>query len=209
MTADGFACFKNLFLIINEKLKRITKVGSSGSGSSGASNMVSYGTSSYGGTVYASYSYNYEDSGKDSKDKKDGSGSSDFDYRVNVFPGELEGIKNLWTFIHQSQIEEAAERAIEFLNKLYFNVDSELDKKAIEVRTEYLTTAFDSLRTIVGQKSTLDPKIFEEKCQRSLDLIRSMMDESEKKGIGALKAHSGLVKGELMTFTVNNDITSG
>ena len=35
------------------------------------------------------------------------------------------------------------------------------------------------------------------------------MDESEKKGVGSLMSHSALVKGELLTFTVTNDITSG
>ena len=49
MTADGFACFKNLFLIINEKLNRITKVGG---GSGSGPNVVSYGATVSGGTVY-------------------------------------------------------------------------------------------------------------------------------------------------------------
>jgi hypothetical protein len=35
------------------------------------------------------------------------------------------------------------------------------------------------------------------------------MDESEKKGVGNLKSHSGLVKGEILSFNVNNDLTSG
>lgn len=40
-------------------------------------------------------------------------------------------------------------------------------------------------------------------------MIRSILDESEKKGIGKLKSHSALTRGELMNINVINELTSG
>jgi len=79
-------------------------------------------------------------------------------------PEELEGIKNLWTFILTSENEEATEKAIDFLNKLYFHIDSELDEKTVYIRSEYLKTAFSSLKSILAQKDTLKKEVFDEKC---------------------------------------------
>lgn len=58
LTSEGFKCFKNLFLLINEKLNKIVKAG--GGSNSG---MVSYGSaySHVNGTSYSSYSYNHEE----------------------------------------------------------------------------------------------------------------------------------------------------
>lgn len=36
-----------------------------------------------------------------------------------------------------------------------------------------------------------------------------MLNESEREGIGRLKSLSGLVKGDLLTLNINNEITSG
>ena len=44
---------------------------------------------------------------------------------------------------------------------------------------------------------------------RSILLIRNLLNESEKNGIGSLTSLSGLVRGELMTFQITNDLTIG
>ena len=193
MTVEGFSCFKNLFLIINEKLTKISKVVTS--------NVTAY-TSSYNGygPMYSSYSYNYEESK---------AVQADFEYRVNVLPEELEGISSLWNFILVTDNESVGEKAIDFLNKLYLHVDDELKEKIIYIRSEYLSACFKNLKEVLDNKEQLGEKVFASKCLKCISLIRSMMDESEKKGIGNLKSHSGLVKGELLGFTVNNDLTYG
>lgn len=40
-------------------------------------------------------------------------------------------------------------------------------------------------------------------------LIKILLNESEKRGIGSLKSLSGLVKGDLMTINVTNELTAG
>ena len=44
---------------------------------------------------------------------------------------------------------------------------------------------------------------------KCLTLIRSILDESERKGIGNLRSHSALAKGELLSLNVINEITNG
>lgn len=55
MTPEGFSCFRNIFLLINEKLGKIRKI----SNSSSNDGVISYpsGYSQVSGTYYASYSY--------------------------------------------------------------------------------------------------------------------------------------------------------
>ena len=48
---------------------------------------------------------------------------NEFGYKVLVFPSELEGIQSIWEVILQTENEEVIEMAIEFLNKLYTNVE--------------------------------------------------------------------------------------
>lgn len=36
-----------------------------------------------------------------------------------------------------------------------------------------------------------------------------MLDESEKRGIGSLRPHSSLARGELMNFVIQNELTFG
>jgi len=193
MTIEGFNCVKNLFLIINEKLEKISKIKTS--------NVTAYQSSHNGyGVSYHSYSYNYEETK---------AVPSDFEYQVNVLPEELEGIQSMWNFIFDAQTEEVTEKAIDFLNRLYLYVKAELEEKITSIRTQYLSICFKYLQDILNKKNQTDSKDFTRNCLRCLSLIRSIMDESEKKGIGNLKAHSGLVKGELLSLTIVNELTMG
>jgi len=184
MTLEGFSCFKNMFLVINEKLKRIQKNTSS-------SGMYSHSSG---------YGYDYEN-----KKEKEG----EFGYRVNVLPEHLEGIKSIWNFILVAEDEKVADQAIDFLNKLYLHVAADLEDKIIYMRTEYLQTCFSHLRDVLDENKSMESAPFVARCLRCLSLIRSLMDESEKRGVGNLKSHSALVKGELLTFHIINEVTSG
>jgi len=189
MTLEGFNCFKNMFLVINEKLQRISKNEVSGT--------TVYSSHSAYGTSYHSYSY------------EDSKAAQDFEYKVNVLPEELEGIQSIWNFIMVVTNETVVEKAIDFLNKIYLYTNTALEDKIVYMREEYLTTCIKHLKELLSNKSSLTDSAFVAGCMRCLTLIRSIMDESEKKGIGNLKSHSGLVKGEVLNFHVTNDVTSG
>ena len=77
------------------------------------------------------------------------------------------------------------------------------------LRSEYLNTCIFHLKDILSKGKTLIEIEQANGVLRCLNLIRSLLDESEKHGIGNLKSHTGLVKGELLSFSVANEITSG
>ena len=191
MTKEGFKCFKNVFLVINEKLTKISKVNVN------ASSTSSY-TSIYGGYPYMSNRQN------DEKKKE-----RNFGYKINVFPNELEGINSIWDFILVAEEGKVADKAIDFLNKLYLHVSNELEAQITTIRDEYLHTCNVHLKETIKNQSKYSETAFTNRCLRCLKLISSVMDESEKLGIGNLKSHSGLVKGELISLTIINDVSGG
>ena len=128
---------------------------------------------------------------------------------MQVFPSQLEGINSIWEIILQTDNEEVIERATEFLNKLYISVSSELQSKVVELHNEFLEHCIKKLNHTIVHKESYSEQALSKSILRCLLLIKSLMDESEKKGVGNLKSHSALVKGELLSFSVTNDITSG
>ena len=114
-----------------------------------------------------------------------------------------------WEIILQTESEEVVEKVIEFLNLLYSYVGDELENKKIDLIHEFLGNCIKRLNNIIAHQKDYTEQALTIGCLRCLQLIKSIMDESEKKGVGSLKSHSALVKGELLTFTVTNDITSG
>lgn len=69
MTAEGFNCFRNFFLLINEKLEKIKKISSASSTGGSVINYPS-GYSHVSGTYYSSYSYLSSDENKASNQVK-------------------------------------------------------------------------------------------------------------------------------------------
>ena len=96
----------------------------------------------------------------------------------------------------------------DLINKLYIHLTTELEKDIVNIRLEYLTRTMYYFHIILKQKEEIKESLFVKYCGRVLTLIRSILDQSERKGIGNLKSHSALVKGELMNFNIINDLSS-
>lgn len=136
----------------------------------------------------------------------------EFDYQTCTMPTKLEGESLIWKIIFESESKEVVEGAIELINNLYMNLSSEMYKNIIQIRENFLQCCTDYLEKF--QKELRPCKIDEcletkAKLFRCLQLLSSLFDESEKKGTGKIKYHSSLIKGELLTFVVNNDVTIG
>ena len=87
-----------------------------------------------------------------------------------------------------------------------------MEKNIFQIREEYLNRCTNYLQLF--QKDYKPTKLDEclvtkVKILRCFQLLSSLFDESEKKGTGKIKYHSSLIKGELLTFVVNNDVTFG
>lgn len=99
MSQEAFNCFKEMFLIVNQKLDWIQKgdaIQNKGMGHSDNNDRVT-------------------DDGSNDNPFQD----SDFQYRCKMLPQKLEGINSLWQFIIGAQDDEVAEQAMIFLVQLY------------------------------------------------------------------------------------------
>jgi len=97
----------------------------------------------------------------------------------------------MWKIIQEAR-EEVAEIACITLTKLY--IESSLDQSInsfIEIYLDYFA------------KVIHDPKV-----KRMIKLINMMIEESEKKGTGGIKAHNALIKGKVITLTIKNEVTN-
>ena len=195
MTSEGFDCFQSIFLSINEKLENLTKMAP----------IVTNRYVGYGNRMASprSNNYNYDE------DKNTSDQEKEFLYRVNIEPNQIEGIQNVWNIALNAGSEEVAEKARNLLNELYLNVNINLEQSLVPIRQQYLDKCIQSLKETLERKNDQDSSIDTLKCLRCLSLLTKMLDESEKAGVGDLKSHSGLIKGELLTFIMTNDVSWG
>ena len=87
-----------------------------------------------------------------------------------------------------------------------------MEKHIVQIREEYLlrcTTYLELFQSEYKPTKIDECLLTKTKIFRCLQLLSSLFDESEKKGTGKIKYHSSLIKGELLTFAVNNDVTFG
>ena len=66
----------------------------------------------------------------------------------------------------------------------------------IEIKKEFLKQCMELLKN-------------SKKIDKILYLIHSFLDQTEKNGLGSLKPHSSLFKGELISLNLTNEVTYG
>ena len=118
---------------------------------------------------------------------------SEFIYEVITHPISLEGMESLRKIVLDSS-EKVSNSASELLYDLYNHISSKLSLK--EIREEFLNYLLDSIR-----KGPLPHK------QKSLETLKRFIEESEKDGTGNLKSHNSLLKGDLHSITILNNIS--
>lgn len=118
----------------------------------------------------------------------------EFDYQVVIAPLSLVGMECLRKIIMQAKSEKVLSQASEFLNNLYDNLDTH--ESLVEIREEFIAYCLNYLKT----GSSVEKK-------RALSLLKSFMEECEKKGTGGLKSHSALLKGDVHNFIILNQVT--
>ena len=127
---------------------------------------------------------------------------------MNTLPQNLEGINCLWDLILLAEDDSVIDSISDLINKLYIHLTPDLEKEIVNIRNENLARTMHYFHIVHKQKADIKESLFVKYSARVLLLIRSVLDQSEKKGIGNLKSHSALVKGELMNFNIINDFSS-
>jgi len=194
-TIEGYNCFQSLFVMVNKEAE-LLRVDRRTSGVTSISN-TSYGNSS---------------------------SRVEYEYYLNDCPKKLKGFSSITSIILDVRDFKVAEKALEFLNKLLQNIPEQPEEGQSElltlgkIREEYIEDNVDRLQKFTSQYDDWvqqgltegDAKMvsLQQKLKRSMTLLSSILEESEKKGIAGLKSHSAMLKGEKMTINIQSTITS-
>lgn len=117
---------------------------------------------------------------------------SEFIYEVLVPPIRLEGMECLRRIVINSLNEKVTQQSSDLLYNLYNHINGH-DLK--EIREEILNYFLDLIR-----KGSVENK------KRTLEVLKMFIEECEKDGTGNLKSHNALLKGDLYSITVINNI---
>ena len=120
--------------------------------------------------------------------------AKEFEYLVVAPPRELEGMESLRSFILQSKTLRARDDSTEFLCELYDNLSPELQSNLADIRMEFI----DFCKTEIAAMVNRIPAV---------TLLKHFLAESEKRGTGGLKSHSAMLRGDLYTITVLNQVS--
>ena len=123
--------------------------------------------------------------------------SSDGRFTVTVF--EFEGVEEVWRVSLQAVPQAVVQRSITFLNDLHENLADSLKSQLAQVRHAYL----DHCMKLFGEYSKLGET---QRAIRCLSLIHQLLDQSELRGIGSLRAHGTQTRGKLLHLTLNQSV---
>jgi hypothetical protein len=106
-----------------------------------------------------------------------------FEYRITRNPELLEGIDCMWKTVLEAENMLVNLSAVELITDIYENIDPILDLKSI--RTSFIEKflGFVSSCTSPLQRS------------HAIQLLKTFVEESEKKGTGGVQSHSAMLKG--------------
>lgn len=117
----------------------------------------------------------------------------EFDYSITVLPIQLQGMQSLRKIILQSLNEKVTNQAAELLYELYNHTNIEDIFSIRKEIVEYLVENIENGENFYKKKA--------------LEILKRFIEECEKDGTGSLVSHSALLKGDIHTITVVNNIT--
>jgi hypothetical protein len=88
------------------------------------------------------------------------------------------------------------------------DVALDLKEQQTKCTIEFLRKCSENLEKFRLNKENLKEDIAKKRILRCLKLFKVVIDKSEHRGIGNLRSHSGLIKGEMVNVIVTNDIKS-
>lgn len=98
----------------------------------------------------------------------------------------------------QAQNQIVAKRAVNFIIKIYMS----LDEGIIEKRGEILQQLITECISILGK-----PEVQFIQIERIIQILKSVIQEAEKKGTGDVQPHNAILKGESLDRIIINNAT--
>ena len=130
------------------------------------------------------------------------SNSSLPEFKIKTFPNNLNGIEIFWKIVSEANDKAVAEQSRDILNKLFTQLSDELESVSAQIRASFIEIYLEKLKTAIDNKQG-------ETIGRLIKLMKDMIEESERKGTSGLKSHSGLLKGDLISLVIYNNLTTG
>jgi hypothetical protein len=104
-----------------------------------------------------------------------------------IDPRNLEKLDLIWIVVKQAKNPVVAKKAIDFLIKVYTSLDEALYEK----RGDIAQLLIDECMKCLSNKDVSTIEV-----HRITDILRSVIEVSEKKGTGDVQPHSAILKGE-------------
>lgn len=120
--------------------------------------------------------------------------AKEFEYLVLALPRDLEGMELLRKLILRARTQQTMKAAMEFLCELYDNLAQEMQGNLADIRREFIDFCKAEISAMVNRA-------------QAITLLKRFLEESEKRGTGGLKSHSAMLRGDLYTITIINQVS--
>jgi len=105
-------------------------------------------------------------------------------------PSELKELKMLWTLVLECERPEVVPRVIDFLIKVHLSLQEDLKSSRLAVLKELIDQCMQILKSDKGK----DPR----RAVRVIEILKTLVHETEVKGTRDVLAHGALQKGEAL-----------
>lgn len=110
-------------------------------------------------------------------------------FRIVINPEKLDKNDMIWTVVLNSENDEVVSKAVNFLIKTYLCLDECLVEDAAQIQQELIDKCMQLLNDEQSSAKTV---------KRVLFVLKSVIQESEKRGTGGVHPHNAILKGELL-----------
>lgn len=133
------------------------------------------------------------------------------DFQVLAPPAQLRGIEVIWRVFQDcdKKNKELTNVIGELITKLYLNITEQIPREEVErMQDEFCGTWLEQLRRVTSTPGMgeEDKKLF---VVASINLLKSFLGDCERNGIGQLRIHDALNRGDLIeNVVIQNQITT-
>ena len=139
----------------------------------------------YGPNLYYNRGFNFNKKSEVEEDKS-------LQFKILKDPSELDQMDIVWNLALYNENPQVIPKAIEFLIKVYTNLDSELENNKTQILEELIGKCMQFIN--LNKDNTQDG---EKLIIRVIEIIKNIIYETEKKGTGDVQPHNAMFKGEL------------
>ena len=182
----GFDFLQQYFLSVNESSSKLIKSQISKT-TQQAAKLSGYGSYGglYGTNAYGGYGPTKSTFANQTQVKQEIKLAN---FKILKHPNELDKLEIVWNIALKCENPHVVPKAIEFLIKVYYSLDAEIDSERINIQDDLISKCMQILSEASDEHTVT----------RVIDIIKHIIIEAEKKGTGEVKPHSSLLKGELL-----------